>query len=847
MRPVSRRAAIGIAVTCNAAPSVEETMKAPLRPFLLLFITLVPSLLAATTVDGMGPVAPWRGRTAVDEHGVQATAPTFAPAADNRVWRPQWFTAAGADATSTVLMRRVINVPVASSLKAAKARISADRSYRLWVNGQLIARGPDDAGSDVGETGRWTQQWLYNAVDLAPYLHAGDNAVAVEVVNYTSSSAFSLGKTGFAFEADLAYGDGRHDVLAGPAGWTGLATHAYSDGALQADPALEGLRYDATLQPDGWLQRQPSPAWVAVAPIDSAWGDLRASGIPARMEALWPATDVSHATGDVRMDPSPSAVGEGITMADNAKITLHFGRVISAYLSMQVDAAAGAIVTLMPRETREQGAPARPIQLTLREGRTTWESPGYDAFSEVDIQVTHAAKPVHITFLKAVFTSQPVIYRGSFESSDDHLNTLWKAARWQTQISMQDRYLDSPNHQEPIGDPGDYLIAAQESDYAFGDPWMAAQNLRQFAALLDRNHEVTFHASYPLFWVQMLVQYYQQTGDKALVAELAPSVDGLLANLKTYRGADGLMSEAPNYMFMDWIKVEGYNLHHPPAVIGEGYFTALYYQGLKDGATIAQLAGDAAKATTYRDEAKGLAATFNRELWDEKTGLYRDGKPFRNHQPLAHYFPADRDIETHTDQVNIFATLYGLAPPARGKAIMAMLLSRPRLNVQPYFMSFAFAAEAAVGLWDRAAWAQLQQWHLNPATGTFREMWFDGDWSHTWGGSPLVQMSSRILGVTPEAPGYAVVRLAPHTAGLEWAKGVVPTPHGDVSVNWKHVADGLTLAIASPEHMPIVLDLASIKGDMTSITIDGRDGKADASGVYHLEPGHHDVAMGRGR
>jgi Glycogen debranching enzyme len=426
------------------------------------------------------------------------------------------------------------------------------------------------------------------------------------------------------------------------------------------------------------------------------------------------------------------------------------------------------------------------------------------------------------------------------------LNALWRASRWQTQLCLQDRFLDSPNHQEPIGDPGDYLIASAQSDLAFGEPWMAAQNLRQFAALLDANGEVTFHASYPLFWVQMLRQYYEHTGDRALVAELAPSVDRLMAHLSTYVGANGLLSEAPNYMFMDWIQVQGYNLHHPPAVIGQGYFSALYYRGLKDAERIAALIGNDANAKDYARQAALLSAAFDRELWDEKVSLYRDGKPFQNHQKRVHYLPADRDIETHTDQVNLFAVLYGLAPEDRAKAIMAQLTRRLPLNVQPYFMHFAFDAEAKTGLWDILAWAQLQQWHLHPQAGTFREMWTAGDWSHSWGGTPLVQLSSRVLGVTPAAPGFARVHIAPHPLNLTWARGAVPTPQGLVSVAWTKDGAGVRLEVASPAGVPIEVDLSALAAGASAVTVDGAARAVGSGGTMQLVPGRHTILVGAG-
>ncbi|MGN6092984.1 MAG: alpha-L-rhamnosidase-related protein, partial [Luteibacter jiangsuensis] len=544
-----------------------------------------------------------------------------------------------------------------AALTRAALQVSGDRSYRLWINGVLVLRGPDDPGSDVGLPPRWTHQWLYNRVDVGPYLHVGTNRISVEVVNADVLSSYSTGRTGFALGAHLQFADGHEEHIEGPAGWVGKATDAYRTGRLPDAPELEGLQFSASDAPEGWPLPTGTDTWPAATAIANGWGTLRPSLIPARMEAVWPAVAVDEVKGAVTREGKLDDVARNITVREDARFTLRFGRVISAYLALEAEGAEGTVVTLVPRESDTQEEIARPLSVRLRNGVTTWESPSYDSFSEVEVRIAHVTQPVRIHFVQATFTSQPVQYRGSFESSDDHLNALWKAARWQTQICLQDRFLDSPNHQEPIGDPGDYLIAAAQSDYAFGDPWMAAQNLRQFAALLDRNGEVTFHASYPLFWVQMLLQYHERTGDLDLVRELAPSVDRLLDHLGTYRGANGLLSEAPNYMFMDWIKVDGYNLHHPPAVIGQGYFSALYYRGLQDGARIARLLGDTTRADSYDRQAAKLRASFDAELWDAKAGLYRDGKPFQNHQPLSHYFPADRAIETHTDQVNLFAAL----------------------------------------------------------------------------------------------------------------------------------------------------------------------------------------------
>jgi hypothetical protein len=268
----------------------------------------------------------------------------------------------------------------------------------------------------------------------------------------------------------------------------------------------------------------------------------------------------------------------------------------------------------------------------------------------------------------------PVSYAGSFETSDADLNRLWKASRWATQISMQTHHLDSPHHQEPISDPGDYLIEALENYYAFGEPWLARQDPRKFAGILQHAGYYNFHTSYSLLWLQMLLDYYDYTCDVALVKEMAPAAHGLLDRFTGWRGKNGLISEAPNYMFMDWVNIAGIACHHPPAVIGQGYMTAFYYRGLADARRVAELTGDAAAARRYQQLRRQAAAAFQRELWDARKGLYGDGKPFQASVAPSQWLPADTAIETYSPHVNSLAVLYDLAPASEQKPIIDRIM-----------------------------------------------------------------------------------------------------------------------------------------------------------------------------
>jgi hypothetical protein len=303
---------------------------------------------------------------------------------------------------------------------------------------------------------------------------------------------------------------------------------------------------------------------------------------------------------------------------------------------------------------------------------------------------------------------------------------------------------------------------------------------------------------------------------------MAPYVHGLLDTYASWRGANGLISEAPNYMFMDWVTIGGFECHHPPAVIGQGYLTAFYYHGLEMAARVAAMAGDSARVGKYNKLRREIAEAFNRELWVADRGLYRDGKPFQSSVKPYQWLPADKDIETFSPHVNLLATLFDLAPVERRAAIVDRVLAEKPLNTQPWFMHWVFQAIDHAGLFDKYGAPQMRRWEIVPQTQSFREMWRDGDLSHGWCSTPLVQMSEHILGVRPVAAGFKTMEIRPELCDLNWARGKVPTPKGDVSVSWKLDQQRFTLDVTVPPETMADVILPTARFDQPVITRNGR-------------------------
>jgi hypothetical protein len=762
--------------------------------------------------DPRGPIEYPGMKAVADKHGARVLDYTFCNECQKpSPWQSRWIWLGGGRSPAVAMFRKAITL--ADAPRHVLAWLAADMKYRLYVNGRLVSRGPVDIGCDFA--GGSTRRWFYDFRDLAPFFHKGDNVVAAEVFRqWPVGSTVTRGQPGFLFEAEVALPNEPGFVVKSDATWRGAPAAQFPDAAT----------YDVDKEPAGWrLPGFDDSSWPIAVEVNDVWTPLVASEIPPLMETRYPVLRIDGARGGVKL-------GKPIVVTADGSFRVVFDRVLSAYPTVKVSGGKGARLTVKAH---------RSATMVLGGGEQFFEFPFMTEIAPAfAIELTKVTSPVTVLDVGANFTSQPLEYRGEFECSNEKLNRLWDVSRWAVQICLQTHHLDSPNHQEPISDPGDYLIESMVNYYAFAEPRLTRQDVRKFAWLLKDENYRNFHTSYSIAWLQMLMDYYDYTGDKPLVVEMAPYVHQLLDTYASWRGKNGLVSEAPNYMFMDWVDIAGFGCHHPPAVIGQGYLTAFYYHGLEMASRVAAAMGDTARVAKYAKLRGEIAAAFNRELWVAGQGLYRDGKPFQTSVKPYQWLPADKDIETFSPHVNLLAVLYDLAPSQRHAAIVEKVLAEKPLNTQPWFMHWVFQAIDHAGLFDRYGTRQMRRWRIVPETQSFYEMWNGGDLSHGWCSTPLVQMSSRILGVTPTAPGFKTMAIRPQLCDLTWAKGKVPSPLGDVQVSWALNDGKLTLDVTVPAGAEAEIALPVSRFEKSVVTLAGARTEPQVrvrSGTHHFE------------
>jgi alpha-L-rhamnosidase len=234
---------------------------------------------------------------------------------------------------------------------------------------------------------------------------------------------------------------------------------------------------------------------------------------------------------------------------------------------------------------------------------------------------------------------------------------------------------------------------------------------------------------------------------------------------------------------------------------------ALWARGLADFAAMSEWLGDAGRARWARGLRDGVRAGFE-VFWDPERGVYRDhavdgkvraavsehtaaaavcaGLVPEDRHALIRDFLLDRDamltrspVQAHGSDVDGAPTAAVLfAPPEPDWDVQGQVV-----GAQPFFRHVVHDALALLGAADRIA-GLCRDWERLLAIGpsAFRETWEGGSFCHGWSATPSRDLVAYALGVTPGAPGCERVRVAPRLGELDWAEGVVPTPHGPVHV-----------------------------------------------------------------
>ena len=775
-----------------------------------------------------------------------ATAATFETGLADHDWQASWIRRAPSpgDTTDQYTYPRKEFALSEAPIERARAYVSGDQQYELYVNGTRAGKGQAYSYPDAQ---------YYETLDLTALVRSGANAIGLLTTWDGATKGHPAGEPGAILQVSVLHTDGQLELITTDGSWR-VAKGAWLPGT-QRD--LEGDLVDYTENIDG---RAVPIGWDQPGFDDHAWQPAEVLGRAG--VAPW-----SHLVPvRTRIVEQPVAA-KTLTRLSSGAVVADFGSVSAAVPAVafhhgvsgtKIAMRAGYLLDPDGQVSSAHGTQHTDMSYSYiqRGGTESFHPFDYLAFRYFQIddpgEVLTAGDVVALTR----HTEVPDEQAATFTSSNPTVDAVFELGRHSALFTAQEQFLDTPTREK-----GPWLWdgfnESQTAMAAFGEQNLTRKSLLEFAQSQSRFWpQGRMNKIYPTglgaldiaefteIYPEWVWQYWMHTGDRTLLAEVYP----VLTNIATYVHAaitpsTGLVTNLPATNIYSSLPV--LTRHN---VLAVDVFRRAADAGAVLGRPVAEVAGQ-------RQRADALTAAINRHLTRADgtyvTGLNPDGSQ-----------TADASQDSNT-----VAVAYGVVPAAHLAAV-ASHIAGLGMSSAPRTAAELLQSLRLAGRYDdvlrRLTDPTTDGWAAILAKGaTFTwEVWHPSDligdsMSHGWGANVLVEIQAAELGVTATSPGYATFAVAPPPTGLSWATGRVPTPRGSVSVAWHRpdpataAADGaaFTLDLTVPANAAATvqipagaaswvtergLSLAEVSG-VRVVSMDGNNAiLAVGSGTYHL-------------
>ncbi|MDI4646364.1 alpha-L-rhamnosidase C-terminal domain-containing protein [Cohnella hashimotonis] len=735
--------------------------------------------------------------------------------------------------------RLAVRLDEPSSLRLS---ISANTRYRLWINGQPIGSGPLKGD-------RWRH--YYETLDVSSSLRAGTNIFAVQVwslntymVNDSTSSDQPLySMTSLPIGPRLAVagtclneaGETLADLTTGKADWQVMADDAvsfYSDDSYTIFMGAIAERVMAMQLPEGWKHaEEPGGTWFAAEKGDPCLGrsdpypyyivpqlPLLERPVPLLYEENRPfVREMPIRQDDLQpfCFPSLSAADDEVQIPPHthAVVELDAGELTTGYLFYPLNLGEGSRIVFRYAERyfQRDDIKANAVRDDAANGVILGMEDVYDpsgraeiyepfwlrTFRFIRIEVRTGAQPLRLRRPWYRESAYPLEAKSVVASPESWVEPLWKVSLRTLQMCMHETYEDCPYY-EQMQFIMDTRLQALFTYSVGGDIGLVRKALEEFHnALLPEgitqnrypSAMVQIIPSFSLHYIDMLYDYYWQTGDADTVRRYRPTVDAILDWFDRKIGDSGLVEQIGYWEYIDWVaEWEG----GMPTAGKEGpsaIHNLMYASALRTAAKISAATGRSQVGEEYEERAKRLMSRIERLCWSEERGMYREGPAF----------------EQYSQHAQVWAVLSGLCDGDRAKQVLNRALDDPKALQCSFSMAFyLFRALEKAGLYERTAellqsWVGLLSLHLTTLPETPTEPRSD---CHAWSALPLYEFTHCMLGVQNTRPGWQALRIEPHTLDVREMSGELSTPSGIVSIAWLRTDTSFEVSGKVPDGIP---------------------------------------------
>jgi len=685
----------------------------------------------------------------------------------NWIWSPN-----AGPANTWIAFRKKLSLT--SKPASALTKIAAENKYWLYVNNQLVVK---DGGLSIRPD---LVNTYYDEVDIAPYLQAGENIIAVLVWYKGGQNGYSeraVGNGGLLFDAgSVVVSDDTWKYSVHPS--FGATTQLILNGQDYKWIAFP-VSYNAANEPASWTSAGFNDASWATAvkkglPPVAPWNSLVPRGIP-----FWREGELSNYQNSI-----PAAI------TANTTITGTVGTNIQLRPYLHINAPAGVKIKITVNRHYWQ-------EYITKAGDQEFECFAWQNSSNhtVTYEFSNVTGTVQILGLKYRESSYNVDITGQFNSSDASLNTLWTKAKNTSKVCMRDQYYDCPDRERGQwwGDVSEQILY---SFYLY-DTSVNKLTRKAFRELMNTQKGngslyttapgTSFHLpDQNLAAVAMIWKYYMYSGDRALLQEIYPQLKKYIQFCVASSNADGmLLLQNDAWNWIDW----GTNIDPVPVGSANTVFNALYISVLETAINTANLLGQTADATYFQGLQTKVKNNFNNYFWNSASRAYMSSNV------------SSRLVD---DRSNAWALSTGLANDQQKAGALSVLKNRndagPYQEMYVEENLFKLDPTAAITRMKNRFTPMINSWS-STLWEDFTESNSNAGYSsnnHAWSAGPLYVMSAYLLGIRPTQPAYAEFTFAPQPGGVTQFSGVVPSVKGNIIASFSLGSTGFTQSLTSP-------------------------------------------------
>lgn len=708
-------------------------------------------------------------------------------------------------------------------------RIAADSRYVLHMNGERIGIGPARSSQT---------RYFFDSYDLSGRLRDGENFLAVEVhcpvtpnfkvapvqpavfvqvgdwlgtdaswevrrdpAHHPDSPLFSF-QMGYSEIKDLRHEVGGWKVFAdgevsGNLGWETAKIlaepHALGGRRLvERDiPPLDEREYSfRRMISGGAVPRLGDGLEYERHFADRVHGELHFHEFLPQVESR---------NGEIHVQPSRT--GRGVFCV------LDFQRGCVGNVLIEIDAPAGTILDLAYGESLKcdrvlarMSSYHMADRYILKEGLQKVECCLHDrGFRYLQLVLRRFDRAPHIHSVKILDRRYPIPVKATFQSNDDFLNRLWNMCEETISSCSLDTFVDCPWREQALW-LNDTLVVFPLYLALTGDTLLPARCLKLGLDGQAANglipvvppSEAEWFSNMQAIAALMLSEYYLYSGDLAFVREAMPGILRGLDIYRTWRGANELVANQESVAnFIDW----GYAADISELEGTTAILNLLIAAAFHRTANLLRALGDEEEATIRQRESEKIAHAVVGTMWDASREGFLDCLGSASRKPT---------VSQHPHAVGLF---FDLLPETLQEKAVARLLDTGVVEAEFYFQYFVIGALSRSGnerdalLKIRQLWGEMVEkgsstvWEGRRGNDSFEGC---GSLCHAFSCAPLAFMQGVLLGIRPLLPGFREFAIDPHPLELERCQGSVPTPKGQIVVEWVKRGMRLDLVVQIP-------------------------------------------------